>query len=295
MRARPGSRRSCSRSTRRCSARRERDLRTGFTIPPERHGRLARAGRCDAGRGVRAGVAVGHLARRRATRAESGLPVVVKGVLTAEDARLACEHGAAAIVVSNHGGRQLDGVVGDDRRAAGGGGGGRRPDRGADRRRHPPRRRRREGARARRARRPGGPRAALGARGRRRSRARAVLELLRDEILVALQLVGCTSPTMCRATACNRGPPHYPDSDEGATCADRRSGGGARTREPARSRRGGRRLRTAGERPTLDRLRGPQRARSFRSRGSCSRSHRAPSCRRSCALLVPRRSSSIST
>jgi isopentenyl diphosphate isomerase/L-lactate dehydrogenase-like FMN-dependent dehydrogenase len=39
-----------------------------------------------------------------------GLPVVAKGILTAEDARLACEHGAAAVVVSNHGGRQLDGV-----------------------------------------------------------------------------------------------------------------------------------------------------------------------------------------
>ena len=39
-----------------------------------------------------------------------GLPVIVKGILTAEDARLACEHGAAAVVVSNHGGRQLDGV-----------------------------------------------------------------------------------------------------------------------------------------------------------------------------------------
>ena len=39
-----------------------------------------------------------------------GVPVVVKGILTAEDARLACEHGAAAVVVSNHGGRQLDGV-----------------------------------------------------------------------------------------------------------------------------------------------------------------------------------------
>ena len=39
-----------------------------------------------------------------------GLPIVVKGLLTAEDARLACEHGAAAVVVSNHGGRQLDGV-----------------------------------------------------------------------------------------------------------------------------------------------------------------------------------------
>jgi 4-hydroxymandelate oxidase len=38
------------------------------------------------------------------------LPVLVKGVLTPEDARLAAEHGAAGIVVSNHGGRQLDTV-----------------------------------------------------------------------------------------------------------------------------------------------------------------------------------------
>ena len=37
-----------------------------------------------------------------------GVPVLVKGVLTAEDAELALEHGAAGIVVSNHGGRQLD-------------------------------------------------------------------------------------------------------------------------------------------------------------------------------------------
>jgi isopentenyl diphosphate isomerase/L-lactate dehydrogenase-like FMN-dependent dehydrogenase len=39
------------------------------------------------------------------------LPILVKGILTAEDARLACEHGVAGIVVSNHGGRQLDGVA----------------------------------------------------------------------------------------------------------------------------------------------------------------------------------------
>jgi isopentenyl diphosphate isomerase/L-lactate dehydrogenase-like FMN-dependent dehydrogenase len=37
------------------------------------------------------------------------LPVVLKGILTREDAVLAVEHGAAGIVVSNHGGRQLDG------------------------------------------------------------------------------------------------------------------------------------------------------------------------------------------
>lgn len=44
-------------------------------------------------------------------REASGLPVVVKGVLTAEDAREAVARGAEAIVVSNHGGRQLDGAV----------------------------------------------------------------------------------------------------------------------------------------------------------------------------------------
>jgi L-lactate dehydrogenase (cytochrome) len=37
-------------------------------------------------------------------------PIVVKGVLTADDARRAADEGAAAISVSNHGGRQLDGV-----------------------------------------------------------------------------------------------------------------------------------------------------------------------------------------
>jgi L-lactate dehydrogenase (cytochrome) len=37
-------------------------------------------------------------------------PIVVKGVLTAEDAQRALDHGAAAVVVSNHGGRQLDGA-----------------------------------------------------------------------------------------------------------------------------------------------------------------------------------------
>ena len=38
-------------------------------------------------------------------------PIVVKGVLTADDARRAVDEGAEAIVVSNHGGRQLDGVA----------------------------------------------------------------------------------------------------------------------------------------------------------------------------------------
>ena len=42
---------------------------------------------------------------------ESKLPVVLKGLLTREDAALAVEHGAAGVIVSNHGGRQLDGVA----------------------------------------------------------------------------------------------------------------------------------------------------------------------------------------
>ena len=37
-------------------------------------------------------------------------PIVVKGVLTGDDAKRAVDEGAAAVIVSNHGGRQLDGV-----------------------------------------------------------------------------------------------------------------------------------------------------------------------------------------
>ena len=44
-------------------------------------------------------------------RSISPLPLAIKGILTADDARLAVDHGADAIVVSNHGGRQLDGTV----------------------------------------------------------------------------------------------------------------------------------------------------------------------------------------
>jgi isopentenyl diphosphate isomerase/L-lactate dehydrogenase-like FMN-dependent dehydrogenase len=43
-------------------------------------------------------------------RSISPLPVIIKGVLAPEDAVFAVEHGAAAVIASNHGGRQLDGV-----------------------------------------------------------------------------------------------------------------------------------------------------------------------------------------
>ena len=90
---------------------RERDVRTGFAIPPDL--RVASLGRGDVTprevfEQISSSVTWHDLER---IAGEARLPLLVKGVLTAEDARLACEHGAAGIVVSNHGGRQLDGVA----------------------------------------------------------------------------------------------------------------------------------------------------------------------------------------
>jgi 4-hydroxymandelate oxidase len=45
-----------------------------------------------------------------ALRASTTLPLVLKGILRADDAARAVDHGCAAVIVSNHGGRQLDGV-----------------------------------------------------------------------------------------------------------------------------------------------------------------------------------------
>ncbi|MDX6547272.1 MAG: 4-hydroxymandelate oxidase [Gaiellales bacterium] len=81
--------------------RRERDMRVGFKAPEH----LTVEGDLF-GEGFAPNVSWRDLE----WLAGYGLPVVVKGLLTAEDAALACEHGAAAVVVSNHGGRQLDGV-----------------------------------------------------------------------------------------------------------------------------------------------------------------------------------------
>src|SRR6202012_1558024 len=44
-------------------------------------------------------------------RERTSLPLLVKGVLTADDARRALDAGMDGIVVSNHGGRQVDGAV----------------------------------------------------------------------------------------------------------------------------------------------------------------------------------------
>jgi isopentenyl diphosphate isomerase/L-lactate dehydrogenase-like FMN-dependent dehydrogenase len=92
--------------------RRERDLRVGFRIPE---------GVDIPNVALAAGVSPAEVASVAFTDrltwsdvewlAAFGLPVIVKGILHPDDARLAVEHGAAAIQVSNHGGRQLDGVI----------------------------------------------------------------------------------------------------------------------------------------------------------------------------------------
>ena len=146
--------------------------------------------------GVRARRPVARLGRLRRARRRLLAAGAAQGRADgARTRRLAVEHGAAGVIVSNHGGRQLDGVAGDARAAARGGRGGRRALRGADRRRDPPRHRRGDRARARRAggaRRPG---AALGPGGRRRARRRcACSRSCASEIELALTLLGCPSP-----------------------------------------------------------------------------------------------------
>jgi 4-hydroxymandelate oxidase len=96
--------------------RRERDLRTGFEIPEEIPVPifLALAESVGAVSPTDINWAVDKSLTWRDLewlRSTSSLPLLVKGVLTAEDALLAVESGADGVVVSNHGGRQLDGVA----------------------------------------------------------------------------------------------------------------------------------------------------------------------------------------
>ncbi len=88
---------------------RERDRRSGFQLPSMPN--VDAAGGAHRGR-------YGGLADQRSmgltwadlaeVRSWSTLPLVLKGIVAPDDARLAIEHGADAIVVSNHGARQLD-------------------------------------------------------------------------------------------------------------------------------------------------------------------------------------------
>ncbi len=103
-------------------SRREREIRMGFGLPPHLHtANFEGAAREQPGQTPGAsGLAVYATALLDSSltwealdwlRSVTSLPIVVKGVVTAEDAALAVEHGAQGIIVSNHGGRQLDGAV----------------------------------------------------------------------------------------------------------------------------------------------------------------------------------------
>jgi isopentenyl diphosphate isomerase/L-lactate dehydrogenase-like FMN-dependent dehydrogenase len=94
--------------------RRERDLRTGFEIPEDipvpaflalAEGASVKPDQIDS-------MVDNSLTWRDLEwlRSVTSLPILVKGILTAEDAALAVEAGVEGIVVSNHGGRQLDGA-----------------------------------------------------------------------------------------------------------------------------------------------------------------------------------------
>jgi isopentenyl diphosphate isomerase/L-lactate dehydrogenase-like FMN-dependent dehydrogenase len=179
--------------------RRERDLRTGFAVPAE----VTVPSFDAATEGSVGGTPADLFALMDASvtwrdleelASSTDLPVLVKGVMTAEDAQLACEHGAAGIVVSNHGGRQLDctgatvdaltevaeAVEGRVEVLVDGG-----IRRGADAVRALA-----LGARAVLAGR--APLWGLAARGEQG--AREVLEMLRDEVELALALTGCARP-----------------------------------------------------------------------------------------------------
>jgi 4-hydroxymandelate oxidase len=97
------------------AGRRERDLRSGFAVPHgiDMPGVSAAAGHSEgltpAGFFSLVDAALTWKDIERLVDAVD-LPVLVKGVHAPADARLAIEHGVRGVVVSNHGGRQLDGV-----------------------------------------------------------------------------------------------------------------------------------------------------------------------------------------
>lgn len=102
--------------------RREREIRTGFHLPPgvtlKNLEPYAVAGMAAAERDSALRKYVNALWDPSLDwtsidwlRSITKLPLVLKGVLAGEDARLAADHGAAGVIVSNHGGRQLDGSV----------------------------------------------------------------------------------------------------------------------------------------------------------------------------------------
>ena len=90
---------------------RNRQTRSGFALPPG----VETPHLCDTGSHGRDIMDPRRLALSwkdvEWVRSIAGIPVVLKGILTADDARLAVELGVEGIIVSNHGGRNLDTAI----------------------------------------------------------------------------------------------------------------------------------------------------------------------------------------
>jgi isopentenyl diphosphate isomerase/L-lactate dehydrogenase-like FMN-dependent dehydrogenase len=99
--------------------RREKDERNAFTLPPGIGIANVRPAGLDGMPDSQVGSAFAKYVKEMLDpavtwrdlawlRSLTSLPIVVKGIMTMEDAKLAVENGVNGIVVSNHGGRQLD-------------------------------------------------------------------------------------------------------------------------------------------------------------------------------------------
>ncbi|GAC1617093.1 MAG: alpha-hydroxy acid oxidase [Ktedonobacteraceae bacterium] len=89
-------------------SKRERDIRNNFTVPPPPLVAANFTGKYATETGMHAGTTWDLIPWLRSL---TSLPLILKGILTAEDALLAIAHGVDGIIVSNHGGRQLDGAI----------------------------------------------------------------------------------------------------------------------------------------------------------------------------------------
>ena len=89
--------------------RRERDMRNHFKLPPPLH--VANFADKDVSGEYIPLPGVVTWETVRWLRSITSLPILLKGIITAEDALVALENGVDGIIVSNHGGRQLDGTV----------------------------------------------------------------------------------------------------------------------------------------------------------------------------------------
>ena len=89
-------------------SKRERDIRNNFLIPPAPLVAANFTGKYATETGMHTAVTWEVIPWLRSI---TSLPILLKGILTAEDALIAVEHGVEGIIVSNHGGRQLDGAI----------------------------------------------------------------------------------------------------------------------------------------------------------------------------------------